>query len=83
MPWDEIKLFAVLFVIAALLGLGILAVVQDQKQWEKYAADHHCHVVGKKDGQVGVGIGADGKTVTTISPDQDIWACDGGEIQIR
>jgi hypothetical protein len=61
----------------------------ESRQWDRYAADHHCAARGVKKGQVvtsvGPSMGRDGGvTVTTgVTPDQTIYVCDGGDIVIR
>jgi hypothetical protein len=77
----KMKWLMVAFV--AVFALMMWAMVQNEKQWQQYAAEHHCHPIGKKQGQLGGGISTSGKYVTTYTPDQMIYGCDGGEIQIR
>jgi hypothetical protein len=65
------------------LTLAIMGSLAAEEEWRKYAAEHHCVEVGRKEGQVGIGVGSDGRVVTTIGSDQKIYHCDGGEIRIR
>lgn len=70
-------------VTVVLFALILYSATQEERMWQEYAATHHCHSVGKKQGQLGGGISTSGKYVTTYTPDQTIYTCDGGEIQIR
>ena len=75
-----------LVVISALLvALIFLVLIVDQNQWDDYAKKHHCIAVGHKRGQISTGISMDGKgtIVTSAAPDQTIYQCDAGEIEIR
>lgn len=79
----------------AAIGLGISASIvlalwadsRDQNNWDAYRLQHHCKAVGTKQGQLstGFGLGANGQSVmtTTVTPDQTIYSCDGGELRIR
>lgn len=68
--------------IAAMILLSALvvwAVYQDDKDWDKYSAAHHCVVVGHEASSVAPTT--DGKTA--ITPRKTIYRCDGGNIEIR
>lgn len=76
-------LSAIIVTIIVLAVLVIKSNHEDSRNWEIYSKQHHCTIVGKKQGQIGTGITANGKFAVTTTDDQDIWNCDGGEIQIR
>src|SRR5882762_6423791 len=73
--------------ITAVLALFVYVAVIDENHWQEYVKKHHCVANGTKHGTIGTGIGLDSKgnatTVITSTPDQTIYVCDGGEIQIR
>ena len=68
-----------------LFGFLLWATYEDQMQWDAYAKVHHCAVVGTKQGQTVTGFSSDGKGTVVVSrtPDQTIYKCDDGEIEIR
>ena len=84
MSWDEWvgNRLGVLICLAlvALVALAIVAAVYDERAWNRYAAEHHCVAIGKKQPSNGLSFG-DGKVV--FIPDQTIYRCDGGEEIIR
>jgi hypothetical protein len=65
-------------VIVGLIGLGV-AFYYGQKEWEAYAAKHHCVAIGEK--EASNALSSDGKIV--FIPGQTIYRCDGGEEIIR
>lgn len=84
------RMLTVLGIVAAIVfSMVIYLQKQDAKKWDAYASSHHCIAKGIKASQVGTGIGpnlsGDGgvTVVTTTTPEQTIYVCDGGEIQIR
>ena len=88
--WLDDKIFLILTLLFVfLIVVASYAVVQDEKRWNKYSTDHHCVAKGIKEGQTSTGVGTtlNGKgeiSITVAStPDQTIYVCDDGEIQIR
>jgi hypothetical protein len=81
---DHIRWFLA-FAFTVIIGGSIFVTIADQHQWDAYAKQHHCAAVGTKRGQASTGLSMDGKgtIVTTISPNQTIYTCDNGEMQIR
>lgn len=82
MDWieDHTILLATAIIILLFLSLTY-AFIQDQKQWEIYAKEHHCIVSGHIAGNTSTGMSMDGKgTITTIViPSKTIYSCDEGK----
>lgn len=77
-PW-------LMFVLGAFLVLFlVLAAVEDQREWETFAATHECRVVGQMRGSTGTGVGpiiggSGGVAVTsTYIPGKTGYACNDG-----
>jgi hypothetical protein len=72
-------------VILSVLFVAVYAAIREDSQWKGYAAKHHCVSKGVKRGQITVGQSMDGKGALAIAttPDQTVYQCDAGEIQIR
>jgi hypothetical protein len=86
MDWIDDNFGELLLIgIPAFFALMLWASIADQEQWDGYAKEHHCVAVGIKRGQASTGLSMDGKgsMVTTYTPDQTIYHCDNGEIEIR
>jgi hypothetical protein len=85
MNWVEDHiLWIIVGALVATLLLGVWAAERDQNQWDEYARSRHCVSVGVKKGQLSTGVSPDGKgVVTSVTPDQTVYRCDGGEIEIR
>lgn len=73
--WQKIGIFAV-FILA-------WSAYQNNAAWEQYSKSHHCVAKGTKKGQTTTSFDSKGNAVYGTTPDQIIYACDGGEIQIR
>ncbi len=78
----------VLFVgLAALLALAIIgsvfAALHEQEQWDAFARQHNCKLIGHMRGDVSTGIGfsSGGNMVVTTNstPDKKGYACDDGK----
>lgn len=73
--------FLVLLIPAAIYGA-----IEEQEQWEEFAASHACKKVGVISGttQTGVGVGtmSNGQTgtivTTSTTPSKTGWLCDDG-----
>jgi hypothetical protein len=84
--WQEWRDNALILLVAGVvLGLivGIIyAMVREARQWEAFAAEHNCKVVGHMTGSVAstVGVGGDGKVVSgvTTTPSKTGYLCDDG-----
>ena len=81
--WCDCWLAVVTFVgVIVLIVLVVLYAIQEQREWNEFAATHDCKVIGKMRGQMvtGTGIGANGQVVTTFSqtPDQTGYRCNDG-----
>lgn len=88
--WDDglvvRSMLALLILVGTLISLGIWAAVEEQKEWEVFAATHECKVVGHMSGstQTGVGYGMTanrqfGTMVTTTStPSKTGYLCNDG-----
>jgi|HubBroStandDraft_1064217.scaffolds.fasta_scaffold1986050_1 hypothetical protein len=80
---------SITLLLVVLIGVVVYASNKDEKDWQKYARAHHCATTGTKAGQIitGVGptVGGNGGVAVVVSstPDQTIYVCDGGEMQIR
>ena len=85
MSWDNDLVdrfgtpIALFLIFAGIIALIVWAGIYDSKQWERYAAAHHCVAIGTKAPSNGLGL--DGKAV--FIPAQTIYRCDGGEEIIR
>lgn len=73
--------------LVALFCLLIYAEIQDEHEWQAFAAAHHCQNVGVVKGEAipSFGLSSDGKSVvtTTVIPDKTIYHCDDGYQVIR
>ena len=84
--WTGRLLLLLSFSVFALIPLMIYASIQEQSEWESFAAEHDCKVVGRMKGDVGVGVGtgimSNGQigtgTVVTSTPDKTAYLCDDG-----
>lgn len=78
---------AVTLVVVPLLAFLIYMSDQAAKVQAAYDLQHHCVARGTKQGTVstGLGIGPKGSLVPVITstPDQTVYTCDNGEIEIR
>jgi hypothetical protein len=76
-----------LICVVCILFVGLMvalfqALAADQKQWEAFKAEHHCHVVTRIKGSTSVGYG--GKNPVIIQePDKTGWLCDDGITYVR
>lgn len=68
--------------VVGLIGMIFYVAIQEQAQWNDFAANHACKVVAKKRGEVftTTGIGANGQIVigTGSTSDQTAYLCDDG-----
>lgn len=78
-----IKSVLLALLVVAVCAVAIWATEADEQNWQAYKASHHCVAAGTKHGQIGTGLSTRGKLVITSTPDQTIYQCDNGEIQIR
>ena len=76
-----IPVAAGVFIVALIVGVGYL-VMEDEKQWQKFKAEHKCVVVGRMRGDVvtGTTVTTGGKVgvVTAVTPDKMGYKCDDG-----
>ena len=85
------QLFGGIVLVAVLLPAalfwGFHSCYTEQKEWERFKAEHNCVAVGHMKGDVGMGVGTgiapSGKigivTVVTSTPDKTCWECDDGK----
>lgn len=73
------------FIAAVLIVVAILAAICEQGQWERFAEEHHCKVVGRTSSSTGVGVGpiSTGNgigvgVITTVTPGKTGYLCDDG-----
>jgi hypothetical protein len=74
------------FLAIAMIALGVVGALEEEKQWKQFAADHDCVKVGEMKGTVSTGIGYGmttngqmGTVVTTIAESDKIgWRCNDG-----
>lgn len=71
----------VVLVLLLLIAFGIY-LMHEEREWEKFKADHNCTLVGKVDGKSmpGYGISSNGTISFSVlhSAEQEGWACDDG-----
>ena len=73
-------------VAIALVALGVVGALEEEKQWKQFAADHDCVKVGETKGSVSTGFGYAmttngqmGTVVTTITESGKTgWRCNDG-----
>jgi hypothetical protein len=64
-----------------LVGILIYALVQEAREWNAYASQHHCVIKGRQDSSIEPVMGGNGGF--TYESGKDVYVCDGGEIVIR
>ena len=64
-----------------LVFLAFKIATAQKSAWRDYATSHHCVAKGKKNGELQPVFG--GKGGFTMTEDQTIYVCDGGEMVIR
>lgn len=62
---------------AVLIGVSVAAVMYDQNQWDAFAAQHECKVVGKIAGHNAYGY-RNGSFTTYYVPSQTTYRCNDG-----
>lgn len=70
--------------IAALAFALVWLAIRSEREWQRYAAAHHCQRIGTKEGYWYPMTQFDGRnTYTTMqySGDIGIYRCDGGKIR--
>lgn len=79
--WVGRGLILLLIVGVAVMAIAAYALCEEQKEWNKYAAEH-CKIVGRISGDtfVSTGIGANGQLVTSVgtTAEKTGYACDDG-----
>lgn len=83
---DQLSLIGLLVLVVALIPISIWAVMEEHEQWQAFAAEHNCKVIGRMSGStstgVGYGMAANGQfgTVVTITstPSKTGYLCDDG-----
>jgi len=87
---DKTETAILAIVVASLLfalAAASAALIQEEKEWEKFSADHKCKVVEKIEGttSTGVGLMPDGKiaAITTTTPKKTGYACNDGVTYYR
>lgn len=80
---DRVYWILVATIIAAVAGISIWLAIEDAKNWQSYAATHHCVPAGTMDGSISFGTDSKGRSTTNYNPSKTIYKCDGGEIHIR
>jgi hypothetical protein len=74
------------FLAIAMIALGVVGALEEEKQWKQFAADHDCVKVEQIRGNVltglGYGITTNGTmgavVTTTVEPDKIGWHCNDG-----
>jgi hypothetical protein len=70
----------------ALIALGVVGAIEEEKQWKQFAVDHDCVKVEQIRGNVLTGLGYGMTTngtmgtvvTTTVEPDKIGWRCNDG-----
>ena len=80
---DWIERGLLLFVAAMIAAIPVLAYVaiQEQREWEVFAASHNCKVVERMRASTSTGFGFVGNKpglVTTTNPAKTAYLCDDG-----
>lgn len=84
--WEGRLLFVLLLAFISLIPLSIWATVEEERDWNEFAAIHNCRKIGEIKGAVqsGIGYGVTGNgntgmiVTTTTTPDKTGWLCDDG-----
>ncbi len=66
-----------------LVGLFIWGSMVEQQQWNQFASDHHCVVIGHEQGGMGTGFGVNGNVTVIALPDKTTFKCDDGQTYTR
>lgn len=77
---------AFIIIMMVLIPIGIWADLEEQREWDAFAADHQCKVVGRMSGStqtdIGYGVTANGQfgtvVTTTSTPSKTGYLCDDG-----
>lgn len=69
-------------VCVALIGLSIWLVIESERQWKQFAAEHQCRVIAKISGDTinTMSFDSKGNPVVGIAttPDKTGWLCNDG-----
>ena len=84
--WDHLRydwpIWGISAVIVAVIGLIFYAAVQENREWEAFAAAHECRVIGHMTGSStsSIGVSSNGQTVVTpvYIPGKIGYACNDG-----
>lgn len=83
------ELFEVSFILlaVALVIASVYYAIENEKEWDKFSAEHKCEVVERISGttSTGLGVGPNGQVgmVTLTSPSKTSYKCDDGVIYTR
>lgn len=84
---DGVILVLAIVAVIAIFAIAIYAAAKEREDWNRFAADHHCKVIGEMQGEwhSGGGFTSNGKYVTTFerTPDKEQFACDDGKTYWR
>jgi hypothetical protein len=79
---DDLFLFGLILVGLLIVAGGIVWGIHDAREWEKFAAEHHCRVVERTRGEsyTGVGLSPNGGTtiVSGSTAPKTAYLCDDG-----
>lgn len=80
--WEDMIGPALAVACVALIGLVILAAIEDGRKWDAFKVEHKCKAVAHIKGDVFNTFGTDTKGNMTVgvgsTPDKTGWLCDDG-----
>lgn len=80
--WDEPAIRWLFISGAALVCVCLYFIHLDNEQWDEFAREHNCRVVGKSRGDTHVGLAGD-SLVVMGSSNKTSWLCDDGVVYER
>lgn len=84
---EKVMLSSMIIAIIVFFTFLIIAMVEEQRKWEKFKVEHNCTKTAHISGTVfnTVGVGSNGQMTIGIgtTPDKDCWSCDDGMTYCR
>lgn len=76
---DEEKYYCVgATILIFMISLIIYAILEGDSEWEKFKVEHHCEIVAKNSGGMGIGLGSNGQVGMISLPNSTSYLCADG-----
>jgi hypothetical protein len=73
---EDWQLFGILALFVIVLGLAIYGGIEQERDWETFAAANHCRVTGVVAATSTTGISTSGHVVVLTTPEKRTYTCD-------